>query len=54
MIHTLKRGFNVKLTRRWKGPYTVIEKLTNVNYRVDRNGKVQVVNVQRMRTLERT
>ena len=49
---TTKRGYNVKLTRRWKGPYIVMEKINNVNYRVTRNGIVSVVNVQRMRALE--
>src|SRR5271154_4434883 len=49
---TTKRGFNVKLTRRWKGPYTVMEKINHVNYRVSRNGHVSVVNIQRMRALE--
>jgi len=49
---TTKRGFNVKLTKRWKGPYTVMEKINHVNYRVSRNGHVSVVNVQRMRGLE--
>jgi len=46
-----KKGFNRKMTRRWKGPYNVIEKLSNVNYKIERKGKFQDVHVQRMRQL---
>ncbi len=38
-----------KLVRRWKGPFTIVEKHSIVNYTVVRNGNSKLVNVHRMR-----
>jgi hypothetical protein len=45
-------GYNAKLTRRWKGPYTVLQKISHVVYRIDIDGTAKDVSVERMRKLE--
>ena len=44
-----KRGLSRKLVRRWTGPYTVIEKHSNVTYTIGRDGVTQKVNLHRLR-----
>ena len=39
------------MKRRWKGPYEVLERSSSVNYKVQRDGAVQSVHVQRMRAV---
>jgi hypothetical protein len=48
---TTATGINAKMKRRWKGPYRVLEKLSNVNYKIEKNGYVQAVHVQRLRAV---
>lgn len=47
----VKPGQSPKLACRWKGPFRVIAKLTDVTYRVrcGRKGKMQVIHVDRMK-----
>jgi hypothetical protein len=45
---TTTKGINRKLKRRWKGPFRVLEKTSDVNYKLERDGYVQAVHVQRM------
>jgi hypothetical protein len=42
-------GRSRKLVRRWVGPYTVLEQLSPVNYKIIRNGQSQVVHIERLR-----
>ena len=46
-----KVGLSSKLTSFWKGPYTVIGKLSDVLYRLDcgRDHKVQIIHCDRMK-----
>ena len=48
--HT-KVGFSTKFLSRWDGPFTVLNKLSNLNYRVENldKSRTMVVHVQRMR-----
>jgi YD repeat-containing protein len=48
---TTTKGINRKLKRRWKGPFRVLEKTSDVNYKLERDGYVQAVHVQRMRAV---
>ena len=38
-----------KLTIRWKGPYTIIEKRNDINYVINIDGKMSLVNKHRLR-----
>ena len=45
-------GQSPKLTNRWKGPFKVLEKCTDVTYKVDCGGprrKPQIIHIDRMR-----
>jgi hypothetical protein len=44
-----KKGLSRKLVRRWTGPYTVVEKHSNVTYTISREGRAQKVNIHRLR-----
>ena len=44
-------GKSRKLVQRWKGPYTVLRKLSPVVYEIARDGDSQKVNVHRLRPL---
>ncbi|RNA38462.1 Retrovirus-related Pol poly from transposon [Brachionus plicatilis] len=46
-----KKGVSKKLSRRWTGPYTVIEKMSDINYRIppDSKGKKKLVHVNRLK-----
>jgi transposase InsO family protein len=46
---TTAQGLSRKLVQRWKGPYTIIEKQSSVTYKIMKNGKSQVVHVERLR-----
>ena len=46
---TTKIGLSRKLTIRWKGPYTIIQKRSDINYIIDIDGKMSLVNKQRLR-----
>jgi transposase InsO family protein len=46
---TTTKGLSRKLVTRWKGPYTVIEKHSPVTYKIMKDGKSQVVHVERLR-----
>jgi transposase InsO family protein len=46
---TTKIGLSRKLTVRWKGPYTIMEKINDINYIININGKMLKVNKQRLR-----
>jgi hypothetical protein len=46
---TTEKGKSSKLVRRWKGPYTVLEKKGPTNYSIEINGKPVVVNVNRLK-----
>ena len=50
---TTKKGLSRKLTKRWIGPYIVTERLSNVNYRIVKDGKKRDVHVDRLRMIER-
>ena len=46
---TTKVGLSRKLTIRWKGPYIIIEKRNDINYVINIDGKMTLVNRQRLR-----
>ncbi len=46
---TTEVGKSRKLTRRWTGPYTVLEKKSEVNYVITRGGNNQLVHVERLK-----
>jgi hypothetical protein len=46
---TTKIGLSRKLTVRWKGPYTVMEKVSDINYTINIEGKMLTVNKHRLR-----
>jgi len=46
---TTKLGLSRKLTIRWKGPYNVIQKHNSINYVIDIDGKMSLVNKHRLR-----
>jgi transposase InsO family protein len=46
---TTKIGLSRKLTIRWKGPYTIIEKRNDINYVINIDGKMSLVNKHRLR-----
>ena len=46
---TTKRNTSEKLTIRWNGPYTVIQRVNDVNYYIEMNGKGQLVHVNRLK-----
>lgn len=48
----MEKGVSNKLRKRWIGPYKVIEKLSDANYKVkpiNRRGKGIVVNIRRLK-----
>ena len=49
--HTRKKGASQKLVSRWEGPYLIIRKLSNVNYRIQDKprGKMRVVHFDRLK-----
>jgi hypothetical protein len=46
---TTQKGLSRKLVRRWQGPYIIIEKHSDVTYAIMKDGKKQVVHVERLR-----
>ena len=46
---TVKRGRSTKLKRPWIGPYKVIEKVSDVNYCIQRGRKRFVTHVNRLK-----
>ena len=46
---TTKVGLSRKLTIRWKGPYTIIQKRNSINYVINIDGKMSLVNKHRLR-----
>ena len=46
---TTQIGLSRKLTIRWKGPYVVIEKRNDINYVINIEGKMSLVNKHRLR-----
>ena len=52
MIRLLKKGLSRKLTKRWRGPYIITERLSSVNYRIVQNGIQRDVHVDRLRLVE--
>ena len=46
---TTSKGMSRKLVRRWTGPYTVIQKNSDVNYTIMKKDKTQKVHVERLR-----
>jgi hypothetical protein len=47
----IKPGASDKLTVKWKGPYTVLSRVTNTTYRICKNGKEQTVNEHRLQNV---
>ncbi|GBN70610.1 hypothetical protein AVEN_61475-1 [Araneus ventricosus] len=45
-----RRGLSPKLQQNWEGPYTIVKKLNNVIYRVQRspNAKPKVIHINRL------
>ena len=43
------KTLTAKLTKRWRGPFTVMERLSNTTYKINMNGTTQNVHVERMR-----
>jgi hypothetical protein len=52
----VKRGLSPKLARKWHGPFKVIERLTDVVYRVQQSpkGRIQTVNRYRLHRFNQT
>ena len=46
---TTQVGLSRKLTIRWKGPYVIIEKRSDINYVINIDGKMSLVNRHRLR-----
>ena len=46
---TTKVGLSRKLTKRWRGPFTVLERNSDVTYTIVREGNTQLVNVHRLK-----
>jgi hypothetical protein len=46
---TTKIGLSRKLTIRWKGPYNIIQKHSDINYVIDIDGRMSLVNKHRLR-----
>jgi hypothetical protein len=46
---TTKVGLSRKFTKRWKGPYTIIERNSDVTYTIEKDGKIQLVSLHRLR-----
>jgi hypothetical protein len=46
---TTREGVSKKLVKRWQGPYTVIEKHSDVVYTIMKGEKQQKVNIERLR-----
>jgi transposase InsO family protein len=46
---TTQKGLSRKLVQRWKGPYIIIEKHSDVTYAIMKDGRKQVVHVERLR-----
>lgn len=46
---TVKRGRSQKLRRPWLGPYKILERLSNVNYKIKKGKKDYVTHVNRMK-----
>ena len=46
---TTPKGLSRKLIKRWKGPYTVINKLSSTTYEIIRDGRSQTVHMERIR-----
>ena len=54
MYHpTTKKGLSRKWVKRWRGPYTIIKRTSNVNYTITKDGHSQDVHVQRLRLQEK-
>ncbi|GBN83554.1 hypothetical protein AVEN_153952-1 [Araneus ventricosus] len=45
-----RRGLSPKLQQNWEGPYTVVKKLNNIVYRIQRspNAKPKVIHIHRL------
>ena len=48
-VPVTKKGYTTKLLAKWEGPYSVVGKLSEVNYRISSARKVIVAHVQRLR-----
>jgi transposase InsO family protein len=48
-VPATKQGYTTKLLARWEGPYAVVGKLNELNYRISSARKVIVAHVQRLR-----
>jgi hypothetical protein len=46
---TTPKGQSRKLIRRWRGPYTIINKISNTTYQILKDGISQTVHVERLR-----
>ena len=46
---TTREGVSRKLVKRWQGPYTVIERHSDVMYTIMKGEKQQKVNIERLR-----
>lgn len=46
---TTKVGLSRKLTKRWRGPFTVLERNSDVTYTIVKDGNTQLVNVHRLK-----
>jgi len=46
---TTKVGLSRKLTKRWRGPYTILERNSEVTYTVVKDGQTQLVSVHRLK-----
>ena len=50
-VPAIKSGLSRKLSSLWRGPYTVLDKVTNVNYKIQLIGstKCQIVHANRLK-----
>jgi hypothetical protein len=48
---TPKVGLSRKLTKRWRGPFTVLERNSDVTYTIIKDGNTQIVSVHRLKPI---
>jgi hypothetical protein len=48
---TTKVGLSRKLTKRWRGPFTILERNSDVTYTIVKDGNTQLVNVHRLKLI---
>jgi hypothetical protein len=46
---TTKVGLSRKLTKRWRGPFTILERNSDVTYTIVKDGNSQLVNIHRLK-----